>query len=280
MKINNLYFAYRTKQPLLKGLNLHLEAGRIYGLLGKNGSGKTTLLKIMAGLCFPDAGEIQAFSFQPQRRQPQFLEQLFFIPEDFSLPALSVQKYAELYGVFYPHFDHALFKKALQLFELNPQSRLPNLSHGQKKLFLTAFGLATRVALLILDEPSNGLDIQNKQAWQSLLLQEITAQQCVIISTHQVQDIDHLIDTVLILHEGKIALHATLQDLETQLYCGMQAEAPPADSVFYTELRAGGHAVLRQNQGEAPTAIDLSLLFQATLNHSALSHLFSGASHV
>ncbi|MCX7122511.1 MAG: ABC transporter ATP-binding protein [Gammaproteobacteria bacterium] len=280
MKINNLFFGYRSGQPLLKGLNLELQPGHIYGLLGQNGAGKTTLLKLMAGLCFPSSGEIRAQEFNPQKRNPDFLQELFFIPEDFTLPALSLQQYAKYYGAFYPKFDADLFKKTLETFNLNPKASLPALSYGQKKLFFTAFGLSTRATLLILDEPSNGLDIPNKQVWQRLLMKEISENQIVIISTHQVHDIANLIDTVLILKEGQILLNASIQELENLLYCGIQAEAPAPDQVFYSELRAGGYAVLRANQNEGPSAIDLGMLFQAFLHNNQIAQQFAGDSHV
>ena len=243
MKINNLFFAYDSGPLLLNGLDLELQAGHIYGLLGQNGAGKTTLLKIMAGVCFPGTGIVEVDGWIPRQRDPGFLQELFFIPEDFSLPALTIRQYSHYYGAFYPRFDMCLFKKALETFGLNPNALLPSLSHGQKKLFLTAFGLSTRVKILILDEPSNGLDISNKQIWQSLLMKEISEEQMVIISTHQVHDIANLIDTVLIMKDGKIPLNVSIQDLENALYCGIQSQAPEPDQVFYSELRANGYAV-------------------------------------
>jgi ABC-2 type transport system ATP-binding protein len=280
LKINNLHFAYQQGQALLNGLNLELSAGHIYGLLGQNGVGKTTLLKIMAGLCFPHSGDITVLGFIPQKREPEFLQAIFFMPEDFSLPALSIQKYAEYYGVFYPRFDLALFNKIIERFSLNPKALLPTLSHGQKKLFLTGFALSTRVKILILDEPSNGLDIPHKQMWQNLLLEEVREDQMVIISTHQVHDIANLIDSVLIMKEGKIVLNAPMSELETKLYCGVQANTPTPDAVFYSELRAGGYAILRANTNEEPSSIDLSLLFQAFLQNNQIAKIFSGAHHV
>ena len=280
MKISNLYFAYDSGPLLINDLNLELRPGHIYGLLGQNGAGKTTLLKMMAGVCFPGTGKIEADGFIPQQRDPRFLEELFFIPEDFSLPTLTAQQYSHYYGVFYPRFDQNLFKAALETFGLNPSAFLPTLSHGQKKLFLTAFGLSTRAKRLILDEPSNGLDIPNKQVWQSLLMKEISEDQIVIISTHQVHDIANLIDTVLILKNGKILLNASIQDLEEQLYFGIQAHAPEPDQVFYSELRPGGYAILRTNQGEPPSSIDLSMLFQAFLHNGQIAKKLQGEPHV
>lgn len=274
MKINNLHFAYRKGQALIDDLSLDLESGHIYGLLGQNGAGKSTLLKLMAGLCFPDAGKIQVLDTEPQAREIHFLQNLFFMPEDFTLPALTMAKYGHFYGRFYPHFDEALFKKALATFGLNPTMTLPALSYGQKKMFMIAFALSTHAKILILDEPTNGLDIPNKEVWQKLLIENVSDDQLVIISTHQVHDIAGLIDGVIVMKEGKILLNALTIDLEDRLYCAIQSEAPKPDSVFYAENGAGGYVVLRANKGEEPTTIDLSLLFRALLQNSQISKLF------
>ncbi len=274
MKINNLSFAYQKGQPLINGLSLTLEPGHIYGLLGQNGAGKSTLLKLMAGLCFPDSGEINVFDACPQTRNLHFLQELFFMPEDFGLPMLTIEKYGYYYGGFYPHFDSGLFKKILANFGLNMQMTLSALSYGQKKMFMIAFALSTRVKVLILDEPTNGLDICNKSVWQKVLLENISSEQLVIISTHQVHDIEGLIDGIIVMKEGKILLNVLTLSLEDKLYCGIQSEMPAPDSVFYAETRAGGYAILRENKGEEPTTIDLVLLFQALLQNTQITQLF------
>ncbi len=280
MNINNLHFGYTTTLPILNGLSLSLTPGHIVGLLGQNGAGKTTFLKLLAGLCFPSLGEINIFGDQPKDRHPKLLQELFFIPEDFSLPNLTLQQYAQSYGYFYPRFDHALFNRALQGFGLNSKTALPSLSHGQKKMFITAFAISTRAKVLILDEPSNGLDISNKQVWQELLMKEISEEQLVIISTHQVHDIANIIDSVLVMKDGKMLLNSSINELENKLYCGFQREAPEAGSVFYSEKRAGGYAILKENTGETHSSIDLELLFQACIKGSPIARLFSGEHYV
>jgi len=279
LNINNLHFGYEATQSIINGLSVSLTPGHIVGLLGQNGAGKTTLLKLIAGLCFPTSGEIEIFGQQPKNRDPKFLQELFFIPEDFTLPNMTIQQYAHYYGVFYPCFDKALFQRALKSFELNTQQCLPALSYGQTKMFLTAFALSTRAKLLILDEPSNGLDISNKQVWKELLLKEINEEQLVIISTHQVHDIENIIDSLLLMKEGKILINTSLMELENKLYCGFQREAPSPSTVFYSEKRSGGYAIIKENANEQPSAIDLELLFQACIKNSTIADLFSGEKH-
>lgn len=279
MNINNLHFGYQESQPVLNGLSVSLSPGHIYGLLGQNGAGKTTLLKLMTGLCFPTSGEIEMLGYQPKNRDSKFLQEIFFIPEDFSLPNMMLNQYAQYYGAFYPRFDYTLFEKALKNFELNTHLSLTSLSHGQKKMFLAAFALSTRAKILILDEPSNGLDISNKQVWKELLLKEISEEQLVIISTHQVHDIENMIDRLLLMKEGKILINTSLMKLENKLYCDFQREAPAIGSVFYAEKRAGGYAILKENTGEKPSSIDLELLFQAFIKNSTIADLFSGEAY-
>ena len=279
MKITNIHFGYSATQSIINGLSLSLTPGHIYGLLGQNGAGKTTFLKLLAGLCFPTLGDINILGDQPKDRHPKLLQELFFIPEDFSLPNLTLQQYAKSYGYFYPRFDHALFNRALQSFGLNSKTALPSLSHGQKKMFITAFAISTRAKVLILDEPSNGLDISNKQVWQELLMKEISEEQLVIISTHQVHDIANIIDSVLVMKEGKMLLNSSINELENKLYCGFQREVSEVGSVFYSEKRAGGYAILKENTCETHSSIDLELLFQACIKSSPIARLFTGEHH-
>lgn len=275
LNLKNISFSYHSaKKALLSHLNLKLGTGHIYGLLGQNGAGKTTLLKLIAGLVFPISGSCNVLGYSLSKRESAFLQELFFIPEDFALPSMTIGAYQKYYGFFYPRFDNASFEKALTLFELNQTMLLNTLSHGQKKLFMMSFAIATRAKLLILDEPTNGLDIPNKQIWQSLLTQELQTDQLILISTHQVHDIQHLIDGVVVLKNGKIILNALLSTLEEKLHCSIEREAPALDSVFYMEPRAEGYHVLCQNQGQEASQIDLALLFNALIQNAQLAAFF------
>ena len=282
IKLQGIQLTYPSaKKVLLQHLNLDLEAGHIYGLLGQNGVGKTTLLKLMAGLIFPDAGNCSVLGHTPSKRESSFLQELFFAPEDFALPSISIRAYQKYYGSFYPRFDQACFKKALALFELTEIMMLNTLSHGQKKLFMMSFAIATRSKLLILDEPTNGLDIPNKQIWQSFLSQEMREDQLILISTHQVHDIEHLIDGVIVMKAGKIILNTPLSRLEEKLYCGVERNTPTLDSVFYMEPRAGGYHIIRQNLGQEASQIDLVLPFNGLIQNAQFAAFcHGGESHV
>lgn len=277
LKINKLEFSYRKGKPLLRGLSLTLSSGHVYGLLGQNGAGKTTLLKIMAGLCFPDAGTVEMLGQNPSKRSPAFLKEIFFMPEDFTLPPMDALRYAQYYGSFYPRFDQSIFLSCLDTFDV-PQAQLcSSLSHGQKKLFLMSFALATRVKFLILDEPTNGLDIPNKQVWQGVMAKQIEPDQLVLISTHQVHDIESVIDSVLIVKQGKIVLNAPLSLIEEKLHFGSASTRP--DTALYSEQRAGGYCFVQVNIHKNESLTDLTLLFNAVLNNAEIAPLL-GDTHV
>jgi ABC-2 type transport system ATP-binding protein len=217
LEINKLCFKYKDAKDLFDGLDLQLKAGSIYGLLGKNGAGKTTLLKLIAGMLFPDGGNCNVLGLTPQHRLPQFLQEIYFIPEEFYVPPVTAATYVNLYAPFYNNFDDKIFKEAINEFGLSTDKELTTLSYGQKKKFLVVFGLATNCKLLLLDEPTNGLDIPSKSQFRKLLASMLTADKAFIIATHQVRDLETLIDTVVILDNGKIIFNQPIYEAETNL---------------------------------------------------------------
>ena len=217
LEINKICFGYEGVRGLFKDLDLQLKAGSIYGLLGKNGAGKTTLLKLIAGMLFPDGGNCNVLGFTPQHRLPQFLQEIYFIPEEFYVPPISADIYVNLYAPFYSNFDHKIFQDAINEFGLSTDKELTTLSYGQKKKFLVVFGLATNCKFLLLDEPTNGLDIPSKSQFRKLLATMLTKDKAFIIATHQVRDLETLIDTVVILDEGKIIFNQSIYETETNL---------------------------------------------------------------
>jgi len=212
--INNLSFAYPKKSELFKDLDLKVPTGRICGLLGKNGVGKTTLLRLIAGLLFPKSGNCSVLNFDPVQRLPSFLQEIYFFPEEFYLPQLTVGQYLKLYAPFYPRFKESAFLKCLKEFDLKLEENLQDLSYGQKKKVILAFAVSTDCKLLLLDEPSNGLDIPSKSQLRKLLASVLTEDKTVILSTHQVRDLENLIDMVVILDKGKIIFQKALEEFD------------------------------------------------------------------
>jgi ABC-2 type transport system ATP-binding protein len=258
--IKNLGFRYRRRGlPLFSNLNLQLPAGTLCGLLGANGAGKSTLLKLLAGLSFPQSGRCSVLGHEPARREPELLSDLFLLPEEFQLPPIEAAAYGQRYGSLYPRFDAGMFERLLAELQTPRQQKLNTLSQGQKKKFLLAFGLATQARLLILDEPTNGLDIPSKSQFRRLLIDHFDPERSFLISTHQVHDLQGLIDSVMVLAQGEILLHETVESLESRLQISVEQE-PPADAL-YSEKTLEGFKVIRENHGGQESRLDLELMF-------------------
>ena len=263
VRIRNLHFGYSRRALQLENLSLDLARGRIYGLLGKNGAGKSTLLKNLVGLAFPQAGTCEVDGYAAARRRPATLQDLFFLPEDVQAPATTARELAASTGTFYPRFDAEAFAGYLAELEVPATTRLDRLSFGQQKKALIAFALATNTSLLVLDEPTNGLDIPSKAQFRKLVARTLGDERCVIISTHQVRDLDSLIDTVLVLHQRRIVLNATLDDLGEQLSFGSLPPGAEAPDVLYQEASVRGQQVIRANTAGTFGRVDLEVLFNA-----------------
>ena len=265
IEIRNLYFRYRRKQPLFEDLSLDLLPGSIYGLLGRNGAGKTSLLKVISGLLFPIYGACVVSGHIPGRRRPSFLRQVYFLPEDFQVPPVSLRTYEKLYAPFYPSFDSRLFGEVLAEFSLNPDDRLNRLSQGQRKKFLIAFGLGTDCGILLLDEPTNSLDIPGKSAFRRLIAAAVRDDRTVVISTHQVRDVENLIDTIVLLDNGRILFHQPVSKIAARLRFSSHTDSARDPAALYTEeTPLGRKSVLPNTMGE-DSPVDLEALFNAVI---------------
>jgi len=273
LKIENLNFNY-SKHEVLKNINLTLESGRIYGLLGQNGVGKTTLLKIMSGLLKPKSGVCSIMGYTPFLREPGFLQELIFIPEDFVGPDLEVNKYASLRGEFYPQYDGFKFSKLLTDFEVDGRSRFTRLSFGQQKKAIIAFALATNAKLMLFDEPSNGLDIPSKTQLRRVISQASTENSCIVISTHQVRDLENLIDPIIILDTNDVLLNASVEEISRKLY--FDFSDAPVKEALYSEPTLGGYLTVCQNDSGIESKVNIEALFNAVLvNKSTIKKIFS-----
>ena len=266
VQIEGLNFSYSRKRPLFDQLDISLPSGNIYGLLGKNGAGKSTLLKIIAGLLFPSDGKIEVTGFNPKDRFPAFLQEIYFVSEEFHLPALSIDRYVRLYSPFYPRFNHGQFDEYVREFKLPSDQKLSTFSYGQKKKFLLVFGLATDCSLLILDEPTNGLDIPSKSQFRKIVASAIHDERSFIISTHQARDMENLIDPIIILDEGEIIFFKDFEQIAKRLTISKQKELPPEDELIYAESTFGGFTVVKKNRGPEEVNLNLEILFNAVVN--------------
>lgn len=267
IQLQNLSFSYGRKKPLFDQIDLLMPAGHIYGLLGKNGAGKSTLLKLIAGLLFPSQGDIRVMGFIPGDRHPHFLREIYIINEEFELPPLTIDQYVRLYSPFYPRFDRELLFEYLKEFNLDTHEKLAALSYGQRKNFLVSFGLATDCRLLILDEPTNGLDIPSKSKFRKIVANAIDEERSFIISTHQVRDMENLIDPLIILDEGEIVFFEDYERISRKLAITRQSEIVDENSLVYYESYLGGYTVVAENTTREETSMNLEIIFNAVVSN-------------
>jgi ABC-2 type transport system ATP-binding protein len=268
IQIENLDFWYKKNKPVFKGLNLSLNPGHIYGLLGKNGAGKSTLLKSIAGLTFPVSGKCVVNGMNSARRTVSMLEGLFFIPEDIYAPALTPEQFARNTAGFYPKFSLTDFYANLKTLDVDPELPMSNQSYGQQKKVMIAFGLATNTSILIMDEPTNGLDIPSKVQFRKLIASMLNEERCVIISTHQVRDLDSLIDTILILDDHQIVVNSSVDDVTEKLIFGVFDDTAQMKILYEEDTVRGKHAIIQNTSGKY-SKMDLELLFNGVTTGNA-----------
>lgn len=277
LQIKNMEFAYQKNSKLFNNLNFEMKKGNIYGLLGKNGAGKSTLLKAMMGLLYPKSGTITFDSLDVTQRLPQVLEQCYYIPEEFHLPALSTDDYIKIFGAFYSKFDTQQMLRLMHELEIPKTKSLQNFSFGMKKKFIIAFALSSNCSYVFMDEPTNGLDIPSKSKFRKIVATEINEERSFIISTHQVRDLENLIDPLVIIEGGKIVFEHDIYTLSEKLAFLKVNKGEEADGeVLYKEDIFGGEYAICKNDGHE-TPIDFELLFNGVLaNHKIISeHLKS-----
>ena len=262
--LKELSFSYSRKKEVLDRINLEVGSGHICGLLGKNGEGKTTLLNLLSGQIFPDQGSCLALEEIPSERNARFLQQIFLLPEEISMPEVTAIEYIKMYAPFYPTFRDDICKACVESFEINLSDRLSKMSQGQRKKVAITLALAAHTPLLLMDEPTNGLDIPSKATFRRLVASLIDDNQTVIISTHQVRDLESLIDTVLILDQRQILLNKTLNEIGEKLYFGPLL---PEEKALYSEPTPQGTIGVTARDGKEETAVSLEFLFNAAITY-------------
>ena len=274
--INDISFSYDKRNgDLFHDFSLELNAGNVYGLLGKNGAGKSTLIYLMTGLLTPTSGEVQIDGVNVRRRLPKTMSDLFLVPEEFELPNLSLKKYVSINSPFYPNFSMVDMQRYLDIFELGGDLdvKLNALSMGQKKKVFMAFAFATNTRVLIMDEPTNGLDIPSKSQFRKLVTAGMTDDKMILISTHQVRDISSILDHVVIIDQSQVLLNAGMADVSARLAFRPQREG---DQPVYAQQSAMGTLVAVPAEDGEETAVDLEMLFNATLQApETINNLFT-----
>lgn len=264
--VENLSFLYRkSKRAVLHDFSLSLEKGRVYGLLGKNGAGKSTLLYLMSELLTPKSGKVVYHDVDVRRRLPITLQDMFLVPEEFDLPPVSLISYIELNSPFYPRFSKEDMVKYLHYFEMDINIDLGALSMGQKKKVFMSFALATNTSLLLMDEPTNGLDIPGKSQFRKFIASGMTDDKTILISTHQVRDIDKVLDHVLIMDNSRVLLNESTMSICDKLFFTESENRELLQSSLFSTPSIQGNFLLLPNESGEDSEINLELLFNATL---------------
>ena len=273
LQITNLSFAYRKSQrELFRDFSLDLQPGNVYGLLGKNGAGKSTLIYLMTGLLTPASGQVTLDGIDVRRRLPQTLNSMFLVPEEFDLPHTTLSQFVKINAPFYPNFSVEDMNRYLDIFEMEHDCKLQSLSMGQKKKVFMSFALATNTRVLIMDEPTNGLDIPSKSQWRKIIASGMTDDKMMLFSTHQVRDIEQVLDHVLIIDQSQVLLNASLGEVASRLAFRPMREG---DQPLLAQTSAMGTLVVTPALAGEETQVDLEMLFNATLQQpQAIRQLF------
>ena len=265
--IDNLGFSY-GENIVLKDITMRLEDGRIYGLLGENGVGKTTLLTLLSGLKKPKAGRIEIDGQHPFDRNPSLLSEIFYLSDEVAEANMTAMDYARNYGKFWTNFSLGKFVEIMGVFEIRPGQKMNQMSFGQLKKTHIAFALACNTKYLFMDEPTNGLDIPSKAQFRKALMKYTREDSTVLISTHQVRDLENVIDPIIILDKQQVLLNASIQEISEKLYFDYSTELKP--EALYREMIPGGNIQVLLNTGNEDSKVNIEALFNTVHKHKEL----------
>ncbi len=265
--IKDLGFAYGEK-AVLKNITMNLEEGRIYGLLGENGVGKTTLLTLLCGLKKPQRGSIDTDGRNPYDRQPSLLSDQYYLSDEVPAMNMKAAEYARYYGKFWERFDMDKFIEVMGVMENDPEQKMNQMSFGQLKKTYIAFALACNTKYLFMDEPTNGLDIPSKAQFRKAITKYTREDSIILISTHQVRDLENIIDPIIILDRQDVLLNATLEEISQKLYFDYSSEK--IDEALYSEMVPGGNIQVCLNQSGEESKVNIEALFNTVHLHKEL----------
>ena len=231
IKIEGLTFKYGKRASVFQDFSLEMEAGKVIGLLGKNGTGKSTLLYLLSGLLRPQAGHLYFRGVDVQKRLPQSLADMYLVPEEFTLPNLSLNQFVRLNASFYPRFSREILRNCLEDFGLNE-------------------------------------DIPSKSQFRKVLASGMSEEKSVVISTHQVRDIDRLLDHVIVIDGSQVLLDESVVRITDKLFFAEQGMSDPTDDALYVQPSVHGNSVILPNRYGEESPLNLELLFNALLTES------------
>ncbi len=267
IKIENLGFSYGDN-VVLRNITMTLEEGRIYGLLGENGVGKTTLLTLLCGLKQPKAGEITIDGHTPYKREPSFLSDQYYLSDEVSAINMRAEEYAKSYGKFWDKFDMGKFLEIMEIFENDASQKMNRMSFGQLKKTYISFALACNCRYIFMDEPTNGLDIPSKAQFRKAVTKYTSEDSTLLISTHQVRDLENIIDPIIILDRQDVLLNASIREIAEKLTFDYSNERNP--NSLYSEMTPGGCVQVYPNTGSEESKVNIEALFNTVLLHKEL----------
>ena len=238
-------------QVALDDVSLTVEPGTVTGLLGRNGAGKTTLMRIITGLEFPTAGDIQVFGQVPAENDA-VLRRMVFVREEQVYPDFRVEHAIRVASWFYPNWDEGLARQLLTDFDLPPRRRIKRLSRGMRSAVGIVIGLAARAELTLFDEPYAGLDAVARQLFYDRLLAEFAERpRTILLSTHLIDEVADLLEHVVMLDHGRVVLDAPADDVRGT---GMTVSGP----VTAVEEFVAGHTVWHRQRLGARAAVTIA----------------------
>jgi len=273
LEIFDLAFSYGSNK-VLQNITMSLEPGKIYGLLGENGVGKTTLLTLLCGLKKPQWGHIKVDGYTPFDRNPYFLQDQYYLPDEVAPVHAKAADWARITGKFWQNFDMSKFLELMTLLENDPHSRMDAMSNGQLKKTYIAFGLACQTRYLYMDEPTNGLDIPSKTSFRTALLKYSREDATIVISTHQVKDLENMIDPIIIMDRQQVLMNASLEQISAKLFFDYGMTLRP--EALYSEQTPGGFVQVLHNVTGQESKVNIEALFNTThKNKELIKGLFS-----
>ena len=273
IEIKDLAFSYGNV-PVLKSITTTLEEGRIYGLLGENGVGKTTLLTLLCGLKKVCSGSITTDGENPFDRTPTLLQNQFYLPDEVLPVAMKAECFAKERGAFWPDYDHAKFLEIMKEFENDPAKKMNQMSAGQLKKTYISLALACGCKYIFMDEPTNGLDIPSKTQFRSAIMKYTSDDSTIVISTHQVRDLENIIDPIIILDRQDVLLNASVEEITSKLYFDYGTQLHPES--LYSEQLPGGFIQVYPNTTGEDSKINVEALFNAVhKNKELIKGMFS-----
>lgn len=273
IEIKDLAFSY-SKTPILKSITTTLEEGRIYGLLGENGVGKTTLLTLLCGLKKVCSGSITTDGENPFDRTPTLLQNQFYLPDEVLPVAMKAECFAKERGAFWPDYDHSKFLEIMKEFENDPTKKMNQMSAGQLKKTYISLALTCGCKYIFMDEPTNGLDIPSKTQFRSAIMKYTSDDSTIVISTHQVRDLENIIDPIIILDCQDVLLNASVEEITSKLYFDYGTQLHPES--LYSEQLPGGFIQVYPNTTGEDSKINVEALFNAVhKNKELIKGMFS-----